>query len=95
MLCYDTGSVICSSKAGESEIEMGNYLGESTNEFNSDEWITNFCSTGPKCYAYQMNQNREVLHVKGFSTKGEEKHKVLFDTIRSCIDDRQQKICIK
>ena len=50
----------------------------------SEKWIETFCSTGPKAYSYRTNEytltnkdgtceeNRdEIVHVKGFSLKGD------------------------
>ena len=55
VLYYDTDSIVYFSKPGESEIETGSYLGMLANKLNQSERITNFCSTGQKCYVYQTN----------------------------------------
>lgn len=57
VLYYDTDSVIYISKIGVDEsIQLDDYLGMLTNELDFSKWITKFCSTGPKCYAYQTNK---------------------------------------
>ena len=108
VLYYDTDSVIYID-SGENTVEMGNYLGDLTNELEkegcSEIWIEQFCSTGPKSYSYQTNtyektdskgnktnEQHKVVHVKGFSLRGEGKKKITFESISSCVQDRKKVI---
>ena len=61
--------MIYSCKEGEGKLPLGSYLGGLTNKLRGGEWIKRFCSTGSKCYSFQTNLNREVVHVKGFLLK--------------------------
>ena len=71
VLSFDTDSVIYSSCEGDEIVKTGNYLGQLTNELPDDEWITHFCSTGPKSYSYITNLNKETVHIKGLSLNNE------------------------
>ena len=96
VLYFDTDSVIYSCGEGEEQVKTGNYLGDLTNELADDEWITHFCSSGPKSYSYITNLNKETVHIKGFSLNNEEvKQKLNFLSIRTCIEDKNQIIDIK
>ena len=89
-------SVIYSCGEGKEQVKTGNYLGDLTNELADDEWITHFCSSGPKSYSYITNLNKETVHIKGFSLNNEEvKQKLNFLSIRTCIEDKNQIIDIK
>ena len=53
VLYYDTDSVIYVSREGEWEPEIGDVLGELTNELERDNHIVAFASGGPKNYSYE------------------------------------------
>ena len=96
VLYFDTDSVIYLCGEGEEQIETGNYLGELTNELPDNEWITQFCSSGPKSYSYITNLNNETVHIKGFSLNNEDvKQKLNFLSIRTCVENKDQIINIK
>ena len=69
----------------------------------SEKWIEQFCATGPKSYSYRTNeytrtqddgsivkQRDEIVHVKGFTLKGDAKKKITFDSINLCIKDKKK-----
>ncbi|KAK2848567.1 hypothetical protein Q5P01_008401 [Channa striata] len=58
VLYYDTDSLIYTTRQGETPLPLGNYLGDLTDELNSDS-IKEFVSAGPKSYAYQTRQGNE------------------------------------
>ena len=98
VLYFDTDSVIYLCCEGEIPIKTGSYLGELTNELNIDEWITHFCSTGPKSYSYITNLNNEIIHIKGFSLNNKDvKEKLNFISLQSCLENKNQliEICYK
>ena len=63
---FDTDSIIYYSENGKELIECGSFVGQLKNELSHGEYTTEFCSTGPKCYSYLTNKDREIVHVEGF-----------------------------
>ncbi|CAB3977958.1 DNA polymerase [Paramuricea clavata] len=107
VLYYDTDSVIYVENIEKGHVlETGCYLGQLTDELydkkaKSEKWIEMFCATGPKSYSYRTNEyineddekkRDEIVHVKGFSLKGDTKKKITFDSIEQCVQDRKKKI---
>ena len=81
VLYYDTDSVIFVSKVSSSknenfgdqsvsetfEPQLGDFLGELTNELDTGLHITEFVSTGPKSYSYKLNApdaSGKITHCK-------------------------------
>ena len=86
VLYFDTDSVIylCGER---DDVKTGNYLGQLANELIKGEWITHFCSTGPKSYSYITNLNNEIVHIKGFSLNNKNvKEKLHFVSLHSCVE---------
>lgn len=54
-------------KPGESEIALGDYLGDMTNELDKGDHIAEFISAGAKNYGYVTAQGKSCVKVKGFS----------------------------
>ena len=54
VLYYDTDSVIYISREGQWEPEIGDYLGELTDELEENNHIVWLVSGGPKNYAYRL-----------------------------------------
>ena len=73
VLYFDTDSVVYKWKPGQTEIPLGNFLGEMTNELEDKErpndYITEFVSGGPKNYGYVTAQGAVCCKVRGFSLK--------------------------
>ncbi|CAB3995260.1 DNA polymerase [Paramuricea clavata] len=81
---------------------LGEMTDELSGKSCSEKWIEQFCTTGPKSYSYRTNeytrvnddgsktkQRDEIVHVKGFSLKGDTKRKITFDTMTKCIVDKK------
>ena len=79
-LYVDTDSLIYTCKEGESDLPLGDMLGELTDELGGGgggggggsgeeerDFITTFICGGPKNYAYRTHMGKEVCKVKGFS----------------------------
>ena len=84
VLYYDTDSVIYVSRRGEWEPDVGDFLGELTNEIDSDNYITSFVSGGPKNYAYKLAKpdkdgNTTFCKVRGITLNYRNKSIVNFD----------------
>ncbi|XP_023194843.1 uncharacterized protein LOC111609654 isoform X1 [Xiphophorus maculatus] len=85
ILYIDTDSLIYVVKDGESPLELGNYLGDLTDELGGDT-IQEFVAAGPKSYAYQTkNQKKVVIRVKGITQTYECSERVNFDSIRELV----------
>ena len=67
VLYFDTDSVIFKFSPGLYCPPIGDYLGDLTSELGKDEYITTFCSTGPKSYAFTTNKGNKVCKVKGIT----------------------------
>ena len=73
VLYCDTDSIIFTAKSGEVIPPLGAYLGDLTDELNSgdvcglpqEDYITEFVSGGPKCYAYNTKQGKTTVKCKG------------------------------
>lgn len=57
VLYIDTDSLIYVVKEGESPLELGNYLGDLTDELGGDT-IDEFAAAGPKSYAYRTKNQK-------------------------------------
>jgi len=66
VLYMETDSVIFVDR-GDCPLITGPFLGELTDELDQDQWITEYCSTGPKSYAYTTNTGKNTCKVKGFT----------------------------
>ena len=73
ILYVDTDSILFTSRDGEWIPPLGPYLGDLTDELNSaqvcgaptEDYITEFVSGGPKCYAYRTAQGNTQVKCKG------------------------------
>jgi hypothetical protein len=86
---------------------LGDMTDELCEKNTSEKWIEQFCTSGPKAYSYRTNeytrylengteqkQRDEVVHVKGFTLKGEAKDKITFDSLQACIGDNKKEIVV-
>ena len=86
VLYIDTDSLIYVVKEGETPLEVGNYLGDLTDELDSDS-IQEFVAAGPKSYAYQTRSKRKVvMRVKGITQTQECCELVNFDSVRELVE---------
>ncbi|KAK2863533.1 hypothetical protein Q5P01_003066 [Channa striata] len=86
VLYYDTDSLIYTTRQGETPLPLGNYLGDLTDELNSDS-IKEFVSAGPKSYAYQTRQGKVEMKVKGIKQTFECCKNVNFDSVKSLVEN--------
>ncbi|XP_035995617.1 DNA polymerase-like [Fundulus heteroclitus] len=86
VLYIDTDSLIYVVKPGQTSLELGNYLGDLTDELGGDT-IQQFVSTGPKSYAYQTrNQKKVVMRCKGITQTQECSERVNFDSVKELVE---------
>jgi hypothetical protein len=84
---------------------LGDMTDELSDAKSTEKWIEQFSSAGPKSYSYRTNeyvktlddgstvkQSDEITHVKGFSLRGDAKEKITFDSITSCVRNKEQEI---
>ncbi|TWW60970.1 hypothetical protein D4764_05G0010600 [Takifugu flavidus] len=82
----DTDSLIYLVKEGEKPLELGNYLGDLTDELDGDS-IQEFAAAGPKSYAYQTRiKKKVVMRVKGITQTRECCERVSFDSVRELVE---------
>ena len=60
---------------------LADYLGESTNKLDDDDYITTFVSGGPKNYAYQTMNGKTTCKVSGFTLNFRGSQKLNFSTV--------------
>ena len=95
VLYFDTDSIIFISRPFEYEPALGGFLGEFTNEIDSEEgeYIEEFVSAGPKNYAYKLNTGITHCIVKGFSLNSSASEQINFESIREIVlNNQSQKI---
>ena len=85
VLYFDTDSVIYVSKPGFWEPEIGDYLGQLTNELGDDDYIVEGVFPGPKNYAFLTKNKETVCKVKGFSLNYKASLKVNFQSMKEMI----------
>ncbi|KAL0150350.1 hypothetical protein M9458_054352 [Cirrhinus mrigala] len=61
LLYSDTDSLIYVTREGDWEPPLGPYLGELTDEVGSDDFITEYCSSGPKTYGYTTAKGKVCM----------------------------------
>ena len=78
VLYHDTDSIVFTVNDKDEYVpELGDYLGQLTNELSCKElgcvgcvdghWITEFVSCGPKNYSFRLNSGEIICKVRGFS----------------------------
>ncbi|PFX12657.1 putative DNA polymerase [Stylophora pistillata] len=90
VLYYDTDSVLYRWRPGESEIPLGDYLGDMTNELDADDYIMEFISAGAKNYGYVTHQGKCCVKVKGFSLNVRGMQQLNYDVMKVNIIDEIQ-----
>ena len=89
ILYYDTDSfigVVSKNSSVMSELPVGNFLGDLTNEIPSEDGhIEEFVSGGPKNYAFRTTSMKEVCKVRGFSLNFHNSKMINFDVIKEMV----------
>lgn len=92
VLYCDTDSLIY-EEDDTPNLELGEYLGDLTDELPADTFITTFVSAGPKNYGYELNNGKKIVKVKGFNLhKCIHKDKITLQSMLRTIDTGEQTI---
>ena len=88
-LYADTDSVVYTSRPGEWKPELGDYLGDLTDEV-PDNRIIEFVTGGPKNYAYKIAKpdkdgNTTICKVRGITLNYKNSLTINFDTIKDMV----------
>ena len=101
VLYHDTDSIIFTSVPGQYMPNLGNYIGDLTNELSTESepnaYITKFVSCGAKNYGYEVfypgsNVRKYFCKVKGLCLNFNTVNIVNFDSMKSLIDETVQSI---
>jgi hypothetical protein len=85
-LYCDTDSIIYEKVSDPTKnLVIGNFLGEMTNELDSDDSIVDFVSGGPKNYAYRTKKGKSVVKVKGFTLNSANAPAFAFQNVKNLI----------
>ena len=93
VLYTDTDSVMFLSKAGEDNLELGDYLGDLTDEL-PNRTITHFVSGGPKNYAYKATVDGKpatVCKVRGITLNFKNSLEINYDTVERLVTQEPEK----
>jgi len=84
VLYFDTDSVVYEydeSNPQQYKPDMGDHLGQWTDELKEGQFIQRFVSSGPKSYSYVTNDGEKTTKLKGFTLNHETAKHLNFDSI--------------
>jgi hypothetical protein len=89
VLYLDTDSVIFTSRHGDIDPPLGDYLGDLTDELKGDT-INSFVAAGPKNYSYRQTNGKEVCKVRGFTLNFTNSQLINFTSVRDMVTSEDQ-----
>ena len=92
VLYFDTDSMIFISRCNEYEPELGDFLGQFTNEIDQEKGnhIIEFVSAGPKNYGYKLDTGYSCCTVKGINLNHNACQLINFESIKNIVCNNQQ-----
>ncbi len=78
-------SVVFTHKQGEWLPELGDYLGQLTDEVDPGDYIVAFVTGGPKQYAFRTAKGKEVCKLRGFTLNSMNSSIVHFEALKDYI----------
>ncbi len=69
------------SRDGDWIPPLGDHLGELTDEIGGDDYITEFCSSGPKSYGYRTAKGKACMKVKGITLNAKNAQAIRLDSL--------------
>lgn len=102
VLYFDTDSIIFTTKPGEVNPHVGDFLGDLTDEITDDygagAFISEFVTGGPKNYAYLVKkpdgEEKTVCKVKGLRLNYITSQSVNFNVIKDLVLSAEQERCV-
>ena len=95
VLYHDTDSLVykydCMNPAHKS-IELGDYLGDWTDELEGVNMVGTFCGAGPKNYSYETDDGEFHTKIKGFTLNWDAVQKLNHDSMIDLIKRREEDI---
>jgi hypothetical protein len=87
LLYTDTDSLfyISNPETPHLNLKLGDYLGDLTDELKSGEYITEFCSSGPKSYVYLTSTGRRECRLRGFTLNHKNSQLINFEVMRDMV----------
>lgn len=82
VLYFDTDSIIFSQFSDQSQLPLGDYLGEFTSELSCQDHIVKFASAGPKNYGYRTKDGKVEGKVRGFTLNSRGQEQLNFDILK-------------
>ncbi|XP_067296541.1 uncharacterized protein [Pseudorasbora parva] len=86
LLYSDTDSVIFVSRPGDWEPPLGDHLGELTSEIEYDDFITEFCSSGPKSYGFRTCKGTVCMKAKGITLNAKNSQTIRLESLIGLVD---------
>ena len=91
VLYYDTDSIIYCTDEGQTNPDLGPYLGQLTNELKGNDHIVEFVSGGPKNYGYTTKNGKVECKVRGFRLNSEGKSQLNYQVMKKNVLDEIEK----
>ena len=87
VLYFDTDSIIFlyDPEKPHINLELGEFLGDLTDECPPGVHITDFCSSGAKSYAMKLSDGSEICKVKGFTLNYKNSLAINFDVMKDMV----------
>jgi len=106
LLYTDTDSLIYISHPAQSNVQLGNFLGDLSDELvckkigcksdkNCEHFILEFVAGGPKNYAYRLNSGETVCKIRGFTLDCTISLRLNFSVLKAQVFDWLEKECNK
>ncbi|KAL1252652.1 hypothetical protein QQF64_017345 [Cirrhinus molitorella] len=84
---FQPDSMIFVSREGDWMPSLGDHLGELTDEIGDDSYITEFCSSGPKSYAYRTSKGKVCVKAKGIILNAKNSQAIRLDSMIGLVTD--------
>ena len=87
LLYCDTDSAIILVPPGGYCPKEGEMLGDWSNELDGDDFITEFCTIAPKCYAYNTHKGKKEVKSKGMTLNAENLKVINLEAYKAAVDE--------
>ena len=98
VLYFDTDSVVYKWAKGLEDLEIGDLLGDWTDELEGSKMIGTFVSGGPKNYSYETDDGKYHTKVKGFNLNYEVSQKInhnsMIELVNKVLEGEESKILV-